>query len=60
MQGVTLTGITDAEKTKLQHRNQQSQWTIKYRSGALGQDACLNEEYDKDNCYARFHTHGYH
>ena len=42
MQGFTLAGITDAEKTKIRRKNQQSQWTVKYRSGAPSQDACLN------------------
>ena len=41
MQGFTLAGIADAEKAKLQPKNDQSQWTVKYRSGALGQNACL-------------------
>ena len=41
MQGFTLAAITDAEKTKLRRKNEQSQWTVKYRSRALGQDACL-------------------
>ena len=37
----SLAGITDAEKTKLRHKNEQSQWTVKYRSRAPGQGACL-------------------
>ena len=41
LQGSTLAGITDAEKTKLRHKNEQSQWTVKYRSRAPGQGACL-------------------
>ena len=41
MQGFTVTAITDAEKTKLQRKNEQSQWTVKYRSRAPGQGACL-------------------
>ena len=41
MQGFTLAAITDAEKIKLRHKNEQSQWTLKYRSRALGQGACL-------------------
>ena len=41
MQGFTLMAITDAEKTKLRRKNKQSQWTMKYRSRALGQGACL-------------------
>ena len=41
LQGFTLSGITDAEKTKLRHKNEQSQWTVKYRSRAPGQGACL-------------------
>ena len=31
MHGFKLTAITGAEKTKLRHNNQQSQWTVKYR-----------------------------
>ena len=34
-------GINDAEKTKLPQENQQSQWTVKYRSRTPGQGACL-------------------
>ena len=41
MQGFTLAAITDAEKIKFRHKNEQSQWTLKYRSRALGQGACL-------------------
>ena len=45
LQGFTLAavvaGITDAEKTKLRHKNEQIQWTVKYRSRAPGQGACL-------------------
>ena len=41
LQGFTLAGIADAEKTKLLHKNEQSQWTVKYRSRAPGQGACL-------------------
>ena len=41
MQGFTLAAIIDAEKTKLRCKNGQSQWTVKYRSMALGQGACL-------------------
>ena len=41
MQDFTLAGIIDAEKTKLRCKNKQSQWTVKYSSKALGQDACL-------------------
>ena len=41
MQGFTLTAITDTEKTELQRKNQQSQWTLKYRSRSAGQGACL-------------------
>ena len=41
MQGFTLAAITDAEKIKLRHKNEQSQLTLKYRSRALGQGACL-------------------
>ena len=41
MQGFTFMAITDAEKTKLRRKNQQSQWTVKYRSRSAGQGACL-------------------
>ena len=41
MQGCTHMAITDAEKTKLRRKNKQSQWTMKYRSRALGLGACL-------------------
>ena len=45
MQGFTLMAITDVEKTKLRRnfdvKIKQSQWTMKYRSRALGQGACL-------------------
>ena len=41
MQGFTLAAITDAEKIKLRRKNEQSQWTVKYRSRALSQGACL-------------------
>ena len=41
MQGFTLPAITDAEKTKLRRKNEQSQWTVKSRSRALGQGAYL-------------------
>ena len=41
MQGFRLAAITDVEKTKLRRKNFQSQWTVKYRSRVLGQDACL-------------------
>ena len=41
MQGFTLAAITDGEKTKLLHKNQQIQWTVKYRSRSAGQGACL-------------------
>ena len=43
MQGFTLAAITDAEKIKLQRKNEQSQWSVKYRSRALGQGACLKD-----------------
>ena len=39
MQGFTLAAITDAEKIKLRLINEQ--WSVKYRSRALGQGACL-------------------
>ena len=57
MQGFTILAITDAEKTKLRRKNEQSQWTVKYRSRSAGQEAL--EGYVKDNYYARFHTHCY-
>ena len=41
MQGFTLTGFTDVEKTKLRSKNFQSQLTVKSRSRVLGQGACL-------------------
>ena len=41
MQSFRLAAISDVEKTKLRHKNFQSQWTVKYRSRALGQGACL-------------------
>ena len=41
MQGFTLAAISDAEKIKLRHKSEQSQWTLKYRSRALGQGVCL-------------------
>ena len=36
-----IVAITDVEKTKLRRKNFQSQWTMKYRSGVLGQGTCL-------------------
>ena len=41
MQGFTLEAITDAEKIKLRLKNEQSQWSVKYRSRALGQGFTL-------------------
>ena len=41
MQDFTITAIIDAEKIKIGRKNEQSQWTVKYRSRALGQGACL-------------------
>ena len=41
MQGFTLTAITEAEKTTLRCKNEQSQWAVRYRSMALGQGVCL-------------------
>ena len=41
MQGFRLAAITDVEKTKLRRKIFQSQWTVKYRSRAPGQGACL-------------------
>ena len=34
MQGFRFAAISDVEKTKLQHKNFQCQWTVKYRSRA--------------------------
>ena len=36
MQGFRHAAISDVEKTKLRHKNFQSQLTVKYRSRALG------------------------
>ena len=52
MQAFTLAAMTDAEKTKLQRKNEQSQWIMESR--------CLLEGYAKDNNYTRFHTRSYH
>ena len=41
MQGFRLAAISDVEKTKLRRKKFQSQWTVKYRSRAPGQGACL-------------------
>ena len=41
MQGFRLAAIFDGEKTKLRRKIFQSQWTVKYRSRAPGQGACL-------------------
>ena len=41
MQGFRLAAISDVDKTKLRRKNFQSQWTVKYRSKASGQGACL-------------------
>ena len=41
MQGFRLAAISDVEKTKLRHKTFQSQWTVKYRSRAMGEGACL-------------------
>ena len=41
MQGFILSAINDVKKTKLRRKNLQSQWTMKFRSRALGQGACL-------------------
>ena len=41
MQGFRLTAISDVEKTKLRRKIFQSQRTVKYRSRAPGQGACL-------------------
>ena len=45
MQGFRLAAISDVEKTKLRRKNFQSQWTMKYRSRASGQGACLTVKY---------------
>ena len=42
MQGFRLAAVTVVEKTKLRHKNFQSQWAVKYRSRVLGQGGCLN------------------
>ena len=41
MQGFRLAAISEGEKTKLRRKHFQSQWTVKYRSRAPGQGACL-------------------
>ena len=41
MQAFTLAAMTDAEKNKLRRKNEQRQWTVKYRSRSVGQGACL-------------------
>ena len=41
MQGFRPAAISDVEKTKLRRKIFQSQWTVKYRSWAPGQGACL-------------------
>ena len=41
MQCFRHAAISDVEKTKLLHKNFQSQWTVKYRSRAPGLGACL-------------------
>ena len=41
MQGFRLAAISDVEKTKLRRKNFLNQWTVKYRSWAPGQGACL-------------------
>ena len=41
MQGFSLAGISDVEKTELRRKNFKSQWTVKYRSRATGSGACL-------------------
>ena len=41
LQGFTLLAITGEEKTLLRREHSESQWTMKYRSRALGQGACL-------------------
>ena len=38
MQGFRLAAMSDVQKTKLRRKNYQSQWTVKYRSRAPGQD----------------------
>ena len=59
MQGFTLAAITDAEKIKLRRKNEQSQWSVKYRSRGTG-SRCVLERYVKDNYYARFQTTSSH
>ena len=51
MQGFRLAAISEVEKTKLRRKNFQSQWTVKYRSRAPGQGACL-----KGTCMSRTFT----
>ena len=58
MQGFRLAAISDVEKTKIRHKNFQSQWTMKYRSMGTGL-RCVLEEYVKDNYYVRFQTRSY-
>ena len=41
MQGFRLAAISDVEKTKLRRKNNQSHWTVKYRSRAPGYGGCL-------------------
>ena len=41
MQDMRLAAITDVEKTKIQCKICQSQWTVKYGSRSAGQGACL-------------------
>ena len=41
MQGFRLAAISDVEKAKRRCKNYQSQWTVKYRSRAPGEGACL-------------------
>ena len=41
MQGFRIVAMSDVEKSKLRRKNFQSQWTVKYRSRAQGQGACL-------------------
>ena len=41
MLGFRIAAMFDVEKSKLRRKKFQSQWTVKYRSRALGQGACL-------------------
>ena len=51
--------LTRRKFSRLDAKYWQSQWSVKWRSRAPGQGACL-KRCDKDNYYARFHLHSYH